>query len=95
MLLQAIQQRGLAGARLAAQDQHPALTGPRLSQQLVQRRQLGPPAAQSEPGMTVGHRPPPRRTHEMPRIKPDLTARRPCQASESIPEQSVIKTTPS
>jgi hypothetical protein len=45
----------------AARDQHPALSGPRLSQQPVQRRLLGPPATQSEPGMTVRHRPPPRR----------------------------------
>jgi hypothetical protein len=30
----------------------------------------------------------------MPRIKPDLTARRPRQASEPTPEQPVITTTP-
>jgi hypothetical protein len=33
--LQVIQQRCLADSRLAAQDQHPGLTGPRLSQQPV------------------------------------------------------------
>src|SRR5262249_59472553 len=34
------------------------------------------------------------RTHEMPRIKPDLTARRSRQASEPTPEQVLNKTTP-
>src|SRR5215470_3080611 len=60
LLLQVIQQRSLGDSRLAAQDQHAALTGPRLSLQPVQRRQLGPPATQFKPGMTVGYRPPPR-----------------------------------
>jgi hypothetical protein len=55
LLVQVIQQRGLAGSRLAVQDKHPALTRPRLSQQPVQLRSLGLPATQSRPMMTVGH----------------------------------------
>jgi len=59
-LLHVVQQNSLADSRLTAQDQHPALTGPHLSQQPVKRRLLGPPAAQSKPTVTAGHRPPPR-----------------------------------
>ena len=59
-LLHVVQQDSLADSRLTAQDQHPALTGPHLSQQPVKRRLLGPPAAQSRPTVTAGHRPPPR-----------------------------------
>jgi hypothetical protein len=43
-LLQVVQQDSLADSRLTAKDQHPALTRPHLSQQPVQRCQLGPPA---------------------------------------------------
>lgn len=53
LLLQVIQQRGLADTRLAVQDQHPAPTRPRLSQQPIQRGHLGAPATQSRPRMTV------------------------------------------
>jgi len=59
-LLHVVQQDSFADARLAAQDQHPALTGPHLSEQPVKRRLLSSPATQSMPAATAGHRPPPR-----------------------------------
>jgi hypothetical protein len=60
LFLQVIQQRGLADSRLAVQDKHAALTRPHLSEQPVERSQLGPPATQSRPRMTVRHWLPPR-----------------------------------
>ena len=55
LLVQVIQQRGLAGPRVSTQDQHSALTRPHLSQQPVQHRPLGPPATESTPRETVRH----------------------------------------
>jgi hypothetical protein len=65
-LVQVVQQRCLAGSRLAAQDQHPVVTRPCLSQQLAQYRALGPPTTQSRPKMTVGHWLPPRPERQYP-----------------------------
>jgi hypothetical protein len=50
-----LQQRRLADPRLAAQDQHPALTGPDALHQTVQRLALAPPAEQSAPSIAIRH----------------------------------------
>src|SRR5262249_21254720 len=95
LLLQVIQQHCRAYSSLAAQDQDLALPGPRLSQQPVQRRQLSPPATQSEPGMTVGHRPPPRRERMRCRAS-DLTSQPDALIRPASKHQSKhsLKTTP-
>ena len=50
-LLQVVQQRGLADPRLAAQDQHPALTRPHLVQEPIQH----PPLADLDPAIQAQH----------------------------------------
>ena len=47
-LVHVVQQRGLADARLTAQDQHAALTVPRLVQQLIQYRAFCVAATQAQ-----------------------------------------------
>ena len=52
---QIVQQRGLADPGLAAQDQHPALAGPHVGQQLIQRLALAAPPAKARPSLTMRH----------------------------------------
>ena len=55
LLQQVLQQRGLADPRLAAQDQHPALTRLHAGEQLVQRLALAAPATQRRSVIALGH----------------------------------------
>ena len=53
LLDQVFHQRRLADPRLTAEDQYPALTGPHLVQQPMQRLTLGLPTHQARPRMAV------------------------------------------